>query len=85
MGCDSCKSNEKLDKLFSFLGIYICCKCKGRGRIEENTYTCSCCRAETITCPECKGEEFIVEEHSILKSLVERDQDDDQDDTGLCD
>ena len=85
MGCDCCKFNDKLEKLFTFLGVYICYECKGKGRIEKIT----CCDRETITCPECKGNEFIIEEDSILKSLIdEQNNEEEHDDLlgiGLCD
>ena len=83
MGCDSCKSMDKLDKLLSFLGISLCYKCKGKGRVE--LVTCSCCQSEITTCPECEGHEFIVEEDSILKSLLDLDDEADSGGIGLCD
>lgn len=91
MGCNCCNSNDKLEKLFTFLGIDICYECKGRGRIEKRSERgCSCCERETVTCPECKGSEFLVEDDSILKTLIDcQDNQDSQDDSlsniGLCD
>lgn len=80
MGCDSCKSMDKLDKLLSFLGVSLCYKCSGRGRVE--VIIC-CCERETITCPECDGLEFTIEEDSILKPLL--GSDDTLEELGLCD
>ena len=66
-GCNCCKSGDKLNKLFTFLGLYICFKCKGTGRVKKEN---CCCDVEIITCPECGGDEFMVEEDSILKTLI---------------
>ena len=84
MGFDSCKSSDKLEKLFILLGINICWKCKGVGRIEE--VSCSCCSSEITTCPECDGNEFIIEDDSILKSLIDNRNNEEEDSSiGLCD
>lgn len=82
-------TSQKLEKFLAFLGIYLCRECGGKGRITRTT--CSCCAPEIETCPDCKGEEFMFEEYSPLKSLFEqaRDQEADQepvtDGVGLCD
>lgn len=79
-------SSRKLEKLLSFLGVTLCYKCRGKGRIEERAHNgCSCCDREITTCPECKGDEFIIEEHSIFKSLTNSDEDETSHNVGLCD
>lgn len=86
MGCDCCKSSGKLEKLFTFLGIHLCYECGGSGRTRARLERdCSCCERETTTCPECKGAEFLVEEDSMLRSLIDTNSDDEFSGVGLCD
>ena len=82
--CSSSENSDKLERLFLFLGIHICYECKGKGTVKE--VVCQCCEINTITCPECKGEEFIIDDESILKTLLPETPDPlDDFGVGLCD
>jgi hypothetical protein len=82
--CSSSENSDKLEKLFTFLGIHICYECKGKGTVKE--IVCQCCEINTITCPECKGEEFIIDDESILKSLIPTSETEHEEfGIGLCD
>ena len=82
MSCNP-ETSEKLEKLLDFLGIDLCWNCKGKKRIKHTI--CSCCEPEVISCPECKGEGFLVHEYSLLKNFLATDEDDEIEGIGLCD
>lgn len=81
MSCNP-DTSDKLEKLLDFLGLRLCWNCKGEKRIKHTI--CSCCEAEVITCPDCKGEGFTVDEYSPLKNMLTPDEDDFEG-VGLCD